>query len=102
MNWAGSPLPSNRKSAGSRREARRRIERHHSLELRSENPGASPTRLPGKNPGVSNCRECPVRVITPRMHSEAERRVLDHDLHSNGERLVTIREARVLIASGYY
>jgi hypothetical protein len=36
------------------------------------------------------------------MHNDVERRVLDHDLHSTGERLVTRKEARVLIASGYY
>jgi hypothetical protein len=36
------------------------------------------------------------------MHSAVERRVLDHDLHSNGERLVTSRQARVLISSSNY
>ena len=36
------------------------------------------------------------------MHYEVERRVLDHDLRSNGEQLVTRKEARALIASGYY
>jgi hypothetical protein len=36
------------------------------------------------------------------MHSDVERSVLDHDSLSNGERLVTRSEARVLIASGYY
>jgi len=36
------------------------------------------------------------------MHYDVERSVLDHDLRSNGERLVTRKDARVLIASGYY
>ena len=36
------------------------------------------------------------------MHCAAERRVLDHDPRSNGEQLITRKEARALIASGYY
>jgi hypothetical protein len=36
------------------------------------------------------------------MLSDVERSVLDHDSLSNGERLVTRNQARVLIASGYY
>jgi len=35
-------------------------------------------------------------------HDAVERRVLGHDLHSNGEQLITRKEARVLVASGYY
>jgi len=37
-----------------------------------------------------------------RMHFAVERRVLEHDLRSNGEQLITRKEARLLIASGYY
>jgi hypothetical protein len=37
-----------------------------------------------------------------RMHYKVERRVLDHDLRSNGERLVSKAQARLLIASTYY
>lgn len=36
------------------------------------------------------------------MHFAVERRVLEHDLRSNGEQLITRKEARLLIASGYY
>ena len=36
------------------------------------------------------------------MHYAVERRVLGHDLRSNGEQLITKKVARVLIASGYY
>lgn len=36
------------------------------------------------------------------MHYAVERRVLDHDWRSNGEQLITRKEARALIASGYY
>jgi hypothetical protein len=36
------------------------------------------------------------------MHNAVERRILDHDRGSTGEQLVTRKEARVLIASGYY
>ena len=36
------------------------------------------------------------------MHFAVERRVLEHDLRSNGEQLITKKEARVLIASGCY
>jgi hypothetical protein len=36
------------------------------------------------------------------MHRAVERRVLDHDPRSNGERPVTRREADALIASGRY
>jgi len=36
------------------------------------------------------------------MHNSVELRVLEHDAHSNGERLITRKEAAVLIASGYY
>ena len=36
------------------------------------------------------------------MDTAVERRVLDHDFRSNGERLVTRKEARALIASGQY
>ena len=36
------------------------------------------------------------------MHRAVERRVLDHDPHSNGERSVNRREADALIASGRY
>lgn len=36
------------------------------------------------------------------MQHEVERRVLEHDPRSNGERRVTRKQARALIASGYY
>ncbi|MEO7937049.1 MAG: hypothetical protein ABIR55_00335 [Burkholderiaceae bacterium] len=36
------------------------------------------------------------------MYRAVERRVLDHDLHSNGERLVTKRQADALIKGGLY
>ncbi len=36
------------------------------------------------------------------MHHAVEHRVLEHDLGSNGEQLITRREARLLVASGYY
>ena len=36
------------------------------------------------------------------MHCAVESRVLEHDLRSNGEQLITRREARILIASGHY
>ena len=36
------------------------------------------------------------------MHYAVEHRVLEHDLRSNGEQLITRREARLLVASGYY
>lgn len=36
------------------------------------------------------------------MYRTVERRVLDHDPHSNGERRITKRDANALIASGAY
>ena len=36
------------------------------------------------------------------MHCAVERKVLNHDQLSNGERRVTEKQARVLIDSGYY
>jgi hypothetical protein len=36
------------------------------------------------------------------VHRAVERRVLDHDPHSNGERSVTKRDAEALVASGRY
>ena len=36
------------------------------------------------------------------MHNDVERSVLDHEVFSNGERSVTLRQARELISSGYY
>lgn len=36
------------------------------------------------------------------MHHAIELRVLGHDVRSNGEQPISRREARVLIASGYY
>jgi hypothetical protein len=36
------------------------------------------------------------------MNHKVEQRVLEHDSHSNGEQLITRKEARLLIASGHY
>jgi hypothetical protein len=36
------------------------------------------------------------------MYRAVERRVLDHDVNSNGERSVTRREAEALVAAGLY
>ena len=36
------------------------------------------------------------------MQHAVERRVLEHDVRSNGEQMITRREARLLVASGHY